>query len=791
MGEKIIMKKIVNIFLAVLITLFSFPIGGLSVNAEENSYNDIEDGEYNLTAKLLKEGSDEESAAADFMSEEVTLSVKDGEKQITFFIPNNEAMEFKKFELEGVNPTIESGTGKHKGEIVNGNNYTFALQTVKTKLSSIVTYSVSIPPNIEFEHEDLGMDIKLIGLDELPKMEEETPEEQPEETEKPEQPEETEKPEEEKPTEPGEGSNEGETEKPEEETDEEESNGEEALSLNNLPNGYYTVDVSHLHAEKEDTSSMARYLGDTVFLSVNNDEVEMTMTVNDNTTVTKVQVENKDPIVRKVDDAKSYETFKLDNLSKFNNAYAEYQAPFQGSIHYGNATFRIMLDEETIKSVSKEDAPGYGLEPVVDEEEDPEEEVEDPEEEVEDPKEDPKEEPKEEAILTPDKAYEINYTILNENGKTASVADGFFIKPGTLLEKDGKTYFQLTVENAEMVKSLSNKYGDYILVNEKDGTKTMQLRVPNDLSDMDLDMHIVVSGVPGFPGYDSKHGAVLTFDKNSKKSISVEDVELVASGDKENGNGPFVEGAKPKEPTPSPTPNPTPGKPTPEPTPTPEPKPGKGKVNLTPDKAYEINYTILQENGKDVSVADDFFVKPGKLLVKDGKTYLQMTVGSADMVKALSNKYGEYILVSKNKDGSMTMQIRVPNDLSDVELDMHIVVPAGAVPGFPGYDEKHGAILTFDKNSKKEISVDGLEIAASGDKGNENGPYVEGAGNGNGNGTPGKPSFGDNGNENGDKKFGKNGNPKTGDTSQIFFFASLLMSSLAVLVLQLRRRLAA
>src|SRR5699024_11943391 len=100
-----------------------------------------------------------------------------------------------------------------------------------------------------------------------------------------------------------------------------------------------------------------------------------------------------------------------------------------------------------------------------------------------------------------------------------------------------------------MVKSLSNKYGDYILVNEKDGTKTMQLRVPNDLSDMDLDMHIVVSGVPGFPGYDSKHDAILSFDKNSKKSISVEDVELVASGDKENENGPFVEGTEDRKST--------------------------------------------------------------------------------------------------------------------------------------------------------------------------------------------------------------------------------------------------
>src|SRR5699024_8026246 len=151
------------------------------------------------------------------------------------------------------------------------------------------------------------------------------------------------------------------------------------------------------------------------------------------------------------------------------------------------------------------------------------------------------------------------------------------------------------------------------------------------------------------------------------------------------------------------------------PTPTPTPgEAGNGKgngqgeedekeINLTPDKAYEIMYHILHENGKDVSVADAFFKKPGILLEYGGKTYLQMTVESAEMFKALSNEYGEYVLVSKNSDGTITIQLRVPYDLSDSKLNMHIVVPAGAIPGFDGYDSKHGAILTFATNSKKEI----------------------------------------------------------------------------------------
>src|SRR5690625_4689188 len=151
-----------------------------------------------------------------------------------------------------------------------------------------------------------------------------------------------------------------------------------------------------------------------------------------------------------------------------------------------------------------------------------------------------------EESVTPDKAFEIDYTILHEDGNAPSIADGFFQKPGTVLEYDGKTYFQMTVESAEMVQALSNKYGDYVLVDEKDGTKTMQLRVPNDLSDMKLDMHIVVpaGAMPNFPGYDEEHGAILTFDDSSQKEVNAENYKLITS----NGdNGPSAEVTRSEE----------------------------------------------------------------------------------------------------------------------------------------------------------------------------------------------------------------------------------------------------
>src|SRR5699024_9711511 len=115
-------------------------------------------------------------------------------------------------------------------------------------------------------------------------------------------------------------------------------------------------------------------------------------------------------------------TFEIADLSETLATKITINAMGREMVHEFNVDFTDYKSKEEI------DKPVDGENPK--DEEDPKDK--------EDPKEDPKEEvedPNEEATLTPDKVYEINYTILNENGKTASVADGFFIKPGTLLEK--------------------------------------------------------------------------------------------------------------------------------------------------------------------------------------------------------------------------------------------------------------------------------------------------------------------------------------------------------------------
>src|SRR5690625_4546652 len=150
------MKRRMLALLALVLALFTVPVS--SVFAASG----IADGEYEIDIKLLKDGTEEESAAANVMKEYAKLVVEDGKKFLTFYVPKEyeEMMEVSKFEVENVEPIIEEGEDDYL--------YTFQLESLGTKLSSVITYEV---PAMGLVHENVKMDIALFGLDNLPKAE--------------------------------------------------------------------------------------------------------------------------------------------------------------------------------------------------------------------------------------------------------------------------------------------------------------------------------------------------------------------------------------------------------------------------------------------------------------------------------------------------------------------------------------------------------------------------------------------------------------------------------------------
>lgn len=445
---------------------------GSDDGTEENTV--LEDGFYTLKSSYLKEENDENSAMGSYLHDTVFFNVHDDKIEVTITVNEHETV--TKFQVEGKNATEAKLDGDKRYE-------TFVINNDLSNVNAYVEYQAPFNGDVFKGDADFRISFDEESVKEV------TAEEQP---------------------------------------------GKDITNtLIQLDEGYFTIDAAYLKEDSDENSSMGGYLDDSAFVTVEDGKYFITITIDEDETVTKLQVNGKDADESVVKDNKRYETFELENLFSSLNAYVEYQAPFNGDVFKGNADFRISLDSQSVKAAKAEDKPGT------------ETDKEDPKEE---PKEDPKEEPdkdkgdkdkkEKDDALTPDKAYEINYTIFHENGSEPSVADSFFEKPGKLLEKDGKLYAQFTINNGDMVQELSTEqYGEVLIVEANDnGSVVVQFRVNNDLSDMKLNMRVVVPGL-----YDSKHDAILVFDKDSKQEIKVDNLLLTPS---KTDNGPTVEGAK-------------------------------------------------------------------------------------------------------------------------------------------------------------------------------------------------------------------------------------------------------
>src|SRR5699024_4403676 len=168
------------------------------------------------------------------------------------------------------------------------------------------------------------------------------------------------------------------TEKPGDSDDNSDKDSEDATepeqdednSVIDLDKGYYTIDASYLRDDNDNKSSMASYLESPVFLEVKDGKVLVTITISEDETVTKMQVEGKNAVNKVVDGKKRHETFELDQLDSIINAYVEYQAPFQGDVFEGNANFRISFDKDSVEKSKKSAKPGIDVEQDTDKDSD-------------------------------------------------------------------------------------------------------------------------------------------------------------------------------------------------------------------------------------------------------------------------------------------------------------------------------------------------------------------------------------------------------------------------------------
>src|SRR5699024_1989633 len=108
----------------------------------------------------------------------------------------------------------------------------------------------------------------------------------------------------------------------------------------------------------------------------------------------------------------------------------------------------------------------------------------------------------------------------------------------------------------------------------------------------------------------------------------------------------------------------------------------------------QIDYEIKHESEDKASSADSFFEKPGKVIEKNGKYYLEVTVTSWDMIDHLkANGKAVEIVKEDNKNNLAIVRIPVNKDLSKIVTLRMKVTFAGL------YEMEHDARLVMDESS--------------------------------------------------------------------------------------------
>src|SRR5699024_5390357 len=142
--------------LAILFTIFTLPVNGLAASAEDNGYDDIADGTYDITAKAMNADKDEASGAAGFINEDAQLIVKEGNVQLKIGVPENDMAT-----IDGIQIEDKEGKTEVKNDV---KYYTFNLNKLKQELSSQIQYVV---PSFGIDH-DVPFRFNLEGLEDLP-----------------------------------------------------------------------------------------------------------------------------------------------------------------------------------------------------------------------------------------------------------------------------------------------------------------------------------------------------------------------------------------------------------------------------------------------------------------------------------------------------------------------------------------------------------------------------------------------------------------------------------------------
>lgn len=521
--------------------------------------------------------------------------------------------------------------------------------------------------------------------------------------------------------------------------------------LTDLKDGEYTINFRTLHETSFEKVPSQKYLKTPAKLEVQGGKNIVTITV-DKKEIDKVTTKignsfKNTKIVNENKKNKTYDVqFTIDSLNEV--VYAQLHHVSKAKTSKNIETVRLFFEKNSVKLLEEKE--------------------------------------EERKPLVADRAYTLPYKILHVEKDELSAANSFFTKKAVILEYNNETYVQITTEenSSQFIKSMKNLLGgkpiEMVKVSEENGVAVYQFKVDQPLTEIvQLKMILDVPGV-----YENKeHDARLVFDTSKQKKVNPEKYTLVSST---NANGPDGDNAQTPQPN-SPNPNGNNGS-----------NLGTnngngGENNNTPSKSTlpdektigEILYSVVKEDRTGLSIADQFFLKPAYIYEEKGKTFAEITIRNADMVKNISNKFGEAATIKEYKENGIlyrVIKLQIDANFADLLLTMDI-----NVPGL--YNETHTAYLVFDKSSYKEILQKDKQKQQIENMKNNSMEETAFEGSDNNLSTINKPGFGNNAENNVVANDVKESNPKTSDMTAIVFYTILLIIAGGVLVFQIRKNM--
>lgn len=126
---------------------------------------------------------------------------------------------------------------------------------------------------------------------------------------------------------------------------------------------------------------------------------------------------------------------------------------------------------------------------------------------------------------------------------------------------------------------------------------------------------------------------------------------------------------------------------------------GNAKAALS-DGTYSINYTVISPDDESVSIANDYFVKPAKLIVENGKIQAQITLKNSKWITEFQGQNGGNNVISSNEGAdTRVVQFNVGNlsspQASSIRVDIDDM----------NYHHDYTVRFQFDESSLSLISA--------------------------------------------------------------------------------------